>query len=122
MSNPDSRQPVTNAAIIKVGQLFFVTAEPPALFSRTATLILPEAVCQDGKPQPRPSRGSADILFFDDRSYFALLIQPEFELNRADRDKFVQDVLRHAWAGLVGFGIVSGDMPQPIEGDPRRML
>lgn len=122
MSNPDQRQPITDAAIIKVGPMFFVTAEPPAMFSRTTTLILPEAAHRGGELKPSPSRGSADILFFDNRSYFALLIQPEFELNRADQDKFTQDVLRHAWAGLVDFGIVAGDMPQPIEGDPRRML
>jgi hypothetical protein len=61
-------------------------------------------------------------MFSDNNSYFGLFIQPEFELGPKDRDKFVQDVLQHAWAGLVGFGIVSGNMPQPIEGDPHRML
>jgi hypothetical protein len=122
MSSPDSRQSITDAAIIKVGQLFFVTAEAPAMFSRTTTLILPEAAHRGSMLQPSSSRGNVDILFFNDRSYFALLVQPEFELSRGDRDKFVQDVLRHAWDGLVGFGTVSGDMPQPVEGDPRQML
>ncbi len=122
MSGFDVQQPITNAAIIKVGQLFFMMAKPPARHSQVMTLILPEADEPKWRVPPRSSRGSADILFFSDRSYFALLIQPESELGREEQDKFMQDVLRHAWAGLVGFRIVSGNMPQPIEGDPRRML
>ncbi|HSE28996.1 MAG TPA: hypothetical protein VLA77_00210 [Candidatus Saccharimonadales bacterium] len=108
--------------IVRIGLLYFFMTYPPARHSQVTRLILPEARSATAGIRPALARGSADILFFGDRPCFALLIQPQFEVTEEAQDRFIEDVLRYAWDGLVGFDLASGEMPRLIEGDLRKML
>lgn len=85
-------------------------------------LLLPEAHRHFTDFPPPDSRGSADLVFFKDRSYFGLLIFPLWELTAEEREQFIRDVLEHLWRGLVGFGLASGELPEIVDGDPHKML
>jgi hypothetical protein len=99
--------------IIRCGSIFFFTTPLPA--GSVMALV------------PREQERDEDLdveIHTGDQSHFVLIIgvMPRAGRTSEQEDELIFPVLRHTWAELTRRGVVTGEFPELVAGDPLLML
>lgn len=95
----------------------------PAIIQCSNTYIFTTPLPPGGVMEMIPSDfiSKADIVpgyVGNTHSYFILFLSVSIQ----DEEDMIQDALQYVWGHLVNRGVAAGEMPEPVEGDPRAML